>query len=80
MNINIAVELEKRVKELKLENQTVQEVVEQVLNLGCYQLEYRRKNNPKKAIVNKMMREVFNKVQRSPELSEKLGLGKRVEL
>lgn len=80
MNINISVELEKRVKELKRDEQSLNEIVEQIINLGCYQLEYRRKNNPKKSIMNKMMREVFNKVQHSPELSEKCGLGKRVEL
>ena len=73
-------ELAKRASELKRDDQTPMEVMEQIFKLGLYQLEYRREKNPKRAEVQKQMREVFRKAQADPELAVKLGLGTRVAL
>jgi len=78
--LNLNAELTARVKELKRDEQTPNDVMEQVFKLGLYQLEYRREANPKKAIQNKLMREVYKKAQADPELAVKLGLGTRVAL
>lgn len=79
-NLHLSPEMEARVLALKRDEQTPNEVLEQVVALGCYQLEYRREANPKKAAQQKLMREVFKRAQHDPELAVKLGLGKRVAL
>jgi len=73
-------ELATRTKVLMKEGQTPNDVMEQVFKLGLYQLEYRREANPKKAIQQKLMREVYRKAQNDPELAVKLGLGTRPTL
>ncbi len=78
--LNLSAELTARVKELKRDEQTPNDVMEQVFKLGLYQLEYRREANPKKAEQNKLMRKVFKAAQSDPELAVKLGLGTRVAL
>jgi len=78
--LNLSAELTTRVKELKRDEQTPNDVMEQVFKLGLYQLEYRRETNPKKAEQNKLMRKVFKAAQSDPELCVKLGLGTRVAL
>lgn len=69
-----------RVKTLQKEGQSFNDALEQVVKLGCYQLEYRRETNPKKAIEQKLMRQVYRKAQTDPELAVKLGLGTRQAL
>ena len=78
--MNLSPEMEARIMALRLETQSPTDVLEQVVSLGCYQLEYRRKANPKKAAEQKLAREVLKRAQRDPELAERLGLGKRVTL
>ncbi len=78
--LNLSAELTARGKELKRDEQTPNDVMEQVFKLGLYQLEYRREANPKKAEQNKLMRKVFKAAQSDPELAVKLGLGTRVAL
>jgi hypothetical protein len=80
MNVNLSHEQEDRIKSLMLDGQTFQESLTQIINLGCYQLEYRRKTNPKKSVENKLARQILKIARLDPEMSEKFGLGKRVTL
>jgi hypothetical protein len=73
-------ETERKVLALRRPEQTPDEILEQVVRLGCYQLEYRRQANPKKALRDKEARRVYRQAQQDPELSVKLGLGTRVAL
>ena len=73
-------ELKARTESLRKPEQTQNDVMEQVYKLGLYQLEYRREANPKKAMQQKQMREVFKRAQADPELAVKLGLGTRPTL
>jgi hypothetical protein len=77
-------EQEKRMKSLKREDQTPQEVFEQIFNLGLYALEYRREKNPKRLERQKEERQLLKSIKerasRDPELAVKLGLGTRPEL
>lgn len=77
---NLSDELADRTKDLKRENQTPNEVMEQIYRLGLYALEYRREKNPKKAEQQKEMRRVYKLAQQDPDLAVKLGLGTRVAL
>jgi hypothetical protein len=79
-SVNLSSELMDRVRKLKRDDQTFAEVVEQVVSLGCYQLEYRRENGEVRKAKQKIMREVYKKAQADPELAIKLGLGTRVAL
>jgi hypothetical protein len=78
--LTLSGELGTRTKALQKEDQSVVEIMEQIYKLGLYQLEYRRESNPKKAVQQKLMREVFKKAQSDPELCVKLGLGTRIAL
>jgi hypothetical protein len=76
--MNLSPELEARVLKLSINGQTPNEVLEQVVSLGCYQLEYRRKANPKKAQAQKEGRELTKLVKANPskypELAKQLGI------
>ena len=74
MQVNLSQELGERLKGLKKQEETIQEVVEQVVQLGCWQLEYRRKTQPKRRERQKLDREIAEKVRRDPELGVRLGL------
>lgn len=78
-----------RANSLARDEQTPREVMEQIFDLGLYQLEYRR--GPEAVAARKAYqrrqrelnaegRELLKRAQKDPELSVKLGLGTRVEL
>lgn len=86
---NVSSELYDRTKELQKEDQSEQEIMEQVYRLGLYQLEYRqgasavaarKAYRDKLNAENKIGRELLKKAQTDPELAVKLGLGTRVAL
>jgi hypothetical protein len=55
--INISAELQGKIAALVNEGKTFQETLEQVIKLGCYQLEYRRDRNKTQAAEFKAFRE-----------------------
>jgi hypothetical protein len=78
-----------RSESLRKEGQTHRELMEQVYELGLYQLEYRqgpaaraarKAYQQKRNAENKLGRELLKKAQTDPEMSVRLGLGTRVEL
>jgi hypothetical protein len=73
-------ELLERAMKLRKDEQSEQELFEQIFKLGLYQLEYRRETNPKKAAESKEARRILKIAQSDPALAEKFGLGKRVAL
>ena len=78
--MTLSQEMAKRAQALKRDDQTPNEVMEQIFKLGLYQLEYRREKNPKRAEEQKNMRRVYKLAQTNPELAVKLGLGTRPTL
>jgi len=78
--VTISKELKERVEALRKEEQSFNECLEQVVAIGCWQLEYRRKNNPKKAEQLKAMRKVWKVAQTNPEVAIMVGLGTKVTL
>jgi len=87
--MNLTQEQIERVKALRKEDQTPNELMQQVFELGLYQLEYRRGPEAVRARKayqaklreqNRVGRELLKKAQTDPELAVKLGLGTRVEL
>lgn len=81
MQININAEMATFVKEeAARKGRSVNEIVEQMLSLGKYQLEYRQKQNARKAEEMKTFRALKREAQSNPEIAELLGLGKRVEV
>jgi len=80
LDVRLSDELKERVLKLARDGQTFNECLEQVVGLGCYQLEYRRENGEIRKAKQKIMREVYRKAQADPELAVRLGLGTRVAL
>lgn len=80
MELKLNSELQERTKNLQREDQTPNEVMEQIYKLGLYQLEYRRETNPKKAAEQKEMRRVYKLAQKDPDAAVKYGLGTRPQL
>lgn len=89
MQVTISNEMLDTLKAVKKDSQTIVEVVEQALKLGCYQLEYRRGDVAKatrkayqeaRRQEDKKAREFYKLAQKDPDLAVKAGLGTRHEL
>lgn len=84
LNTNLSNELKERIQKLQRDGQTFNECLEQVVSLGCYQLEYRRENGEVRKAKQKEMRIkarlVDDVISKDPELAVKFGLGTRVAL
>jgi len=78
--LQLSPELSRRAQVLKRDNQTPNEVMEQIFKLGLFQLEYRRENNPKKNLEMKELRALKKKIQQDPEAAVKFGYGYRPQL
>jgi hypothetical protein len=87
--LELSPEMIERVEALRKEGQTHREIMEQVFNLGLYQLEYRQGPNAvaarkayqaKRREEDKLARNLLKVASQDPELAVKLGLGTRVAL
>jgi len=63
-----------RAKALQKEGESLQEVLHRAVNLGLYQLEYRRKQQPARRELQKTAMKVLRKAQRDPKLAVELGI------
>lgn len=91
-SFNLSPEQEERLKSLlphMKEGTTINEAFERIFNQGLYQLEYRYGADAKAARTaysvkrqaeQKIANELYKRAQKDPELSVRLGLGKRIEL
>jgi predicted CopG family antitoxin len=89
MQVTISQEVVELLNDVKKDGQTVSEIVEQAIKLGCYQLEYRRGDKAsaarkayqaRKREEDKLYRAFYKKAQQDPDLAVKVGLGTRHEL
>lgn len=88
-SLNLTSEQVERTKALRKDGQTPNELMEQIYNLGLYQLEYRQGDvaqaarkayRQKRQAEDKVARELLKKAQSDPDLAVKLGLGTRQAL
>lgn len=88
-SMNLTKEQQQRTEELRKEGQTHAELMEQIYNLGLYQLEYRqgaaavaarKAYRQKRQEEDKLARQLLKQAQSDPDLAVKLGLGSRQAL